>query len=68
MTFSAELVQVQEGILSGVVYDYVSLAIASDTETYTFKRGGASGETVATIIVVYTDANRTDISTVTRTF
>lgn len=47
-------------------FDYVSLGIVSATETYTFKSGGASGTTVATVTVVYTDATRTDISTVTK--
>lgn len=48
-------------------YDYVSLSISSDTETYTFKVNGASGTTVATVVVVYTSSARTDILTVTRT-
>ena len=56
-----------EGILAGVVYDYVALGIASEVETYTFKSGGSGGTTVAVIVVTYTDATRADISTVERT-
>ena len=48
-------------------YDYVSLAINSATETYTFKVNGSGGATVATIVVVYTDSTRNDISTITKT-
>lgn len=56
-----------EGILAGIKYDFVSNTIASDTETWVFKTGGASGTTVATIVIVYTSSSREDISTVTRT-
>lgn len=48
-------------------FDYVSMSINSATETYTFKVGGASGNTVATVVIVYTDSTRVDISTVTKT-
>ena len=49
-------------------YDYVALTISpATTETYVFKTNGASGTTVATITIVYTDSTRSDISTVTRT-
>jgi hypothetical protein len=49
-------------------YDFVSMVISpSDTETYTFKTGGSDGSTVATVIIVYTDSTRIDISTVTKT-
>lgn len=48
-------------------YDYVSLAVSpATTETYTFKTGGASGETVATVVITYTDSTRATISTVAR--
>jgi hypothetical protein len=60
-------ITIAEGMLEGVAYDYVSLGIVTDTETYTFKTGGAGGTTVAVIVIVYTDATRADISTVTRT-
>jgi len=49
-------------------FDYVSVAYPSgDTETYTFKLGGSGGTTVATVTVVYTDATKADLSTVTKT-
>lgn len=49
-------------------YDYVSMTISpATTETYVFKSGGASGTTVATVVIVYTDSTRADISTVTKT-
>lgn len=48
-------------------YDYVTMTINSATETYTFKEGGSAGNPVATVVIVYTDATRTDISTVTKT-
>lgn len=57
-----------EGILAGVKYDYAENVISpSTTETWTFKSGGASGTVVAVLVIVYTDATRADISTVTRT-
>lgn len=49
-------------------FDYVSMTIApAGTETYVFKTGGAGGTTVSTVVIVYTDATRVDISTVTQT-
>ena len=49
------------------VYDYVSNATASTTDTYTFKIGGASGTVVCVVEVAYTDSGKGTISTVTRT-
>lgn len=37
------------------------------TEVYTYKTGGLSGDTVATITVVYTDATKEVLSTVSKT-
>lgn len=49
-------------------YDYVSVAYPiATTETYTFKTGGSGGNTVATVTIVYTDATKENLSTVTRT-
>lgn len=49
-------------------FDYMSMVIApTTTETYTFKSGGSGGTTTNTVVVVYTDATRTDISTITKT-
>ena len=48
-------------------HDYISAAYPnSTTEVYTYKEGGASGTTVATITVVYTDSSKDLISTVTK--
>lgn len=50
-----------------LAYDYVSVAYPnSTTETYTFKTGGSGGTTVRTVTVVYTDATKDNLSTVTR--
>ena len=49
-------------------YDYVSYTNTdTTTDTYTFKKGGASGITVATLVLVYTDTTKVQISTVTKT-
>lgn len=49
-------------------YDYVSLALTdADTETYTFKTGGAAGTTVATVVINYTDSTKGTITNVTKT-
>ena len=49
-------------------YDYVSVAYPINTEeVYTFKTNGATGNTVATITIVYTDSTKDNISTVTKT-
>lgn len=53
--------------LSIPIWDYMSLAVSGDTETYVFKNGGSGGSTVATVTIVYTDATRATISTVTKT-
>ena len=49
-------------------FDYVSMALsgADTTETYTFKTGGVSGTTVATVTVVYTTSTRNILSSVTK--
>ena len=52
---------------SGTSYDYMALTISPDTtETYVYKTGGSTGTTIATTVVVYTDASRSIISTVTK--
>lgn len=49
-------------------YDYVSMTEApAGTETYTFKSGGAGGTITNTVVVVYTDATKATLSTVTKT-
>jgi len=41
-------------------YDYFSMAlfVGNTIETYTFKTGGASGTTVATVSITYTTSDR----------
>ena len=59
---------VKGGGISLAPFDYVSMVISpATTETYTFKTGGAAGTTTNTVVIVYTDSTRADISTVTRT-
>ena len=46
-------------------YDYVSVSYPNaTTETYTYKQGGASGTTVATITVTYTDSSKESVLTI----
>ena len=48
-------------------FDFVSMVLSpSTTETYSFRTGGSSGTLVATVVVVYTSAARSDLSTVTK--
>lgn len=64
---NAQDVNVLNGMLSGIEFDFVSMVIdPSTTETYTFKTGGSGGTTVATITIVYQSSSREDISTVTK--
>lgn len=54
-----------------VAYDYIALTYvaagngAGEIETVTFKTGGSSGTTVATLTIAYNSSN--DITSVTRT-
>jgi hypothetical protein len=50
-------------------YDYVSRSWVAGTftETWTFKTGGSSGDTVGTITIVYDDVNMSNIVSVTKT-
>lgn len=51
-----------------VPYDYISVAYPNTTtEVYSYYIGGAGGTLVATVTVVYTDATKANISTVTKT-
>lgn len=46
--------------------DYIKVTYPNTTtEVYTFKNGGASGTTVATITVVFTDSSKENLDTVT---
>lgn len=56
------------GLMDGAVYDYVGVTLPNSVaEVYAFKTGGSGGTLVATVTVVYTDANKTTPSSVTRT-
>jgi hypothetical protein len=49
------------------VHDYIGAGYPNGTtETYTYKTGGSGGTTVGTITVVYTDATKANISSVTK--
>jgi hypothetical protein len=49
-------------------FDYVARVLTNaTTETYTFKSGGAAGTTTNTVVIVYTDATLSTLSTVTKT-
>lgn len=55
------------GGLVSAAYDYIARTTPDTTsEVYTFKSGGSSGSTVATITIVYTDTTLATISSVTK--
>ena len=55
-------------LLAGVVYDSIVASYpTSSSEVYSYKTGGVSGTTVATITVVYTDATKSVLTSVVRT-
>jgi len=57
-----------QGGLVGAPFDYIVRVLTnSTTETYTYKTGGSTGTTVATVTVVYTDSSLGTVSTVTKT-
>lgn len=49
------------------IHDYISLAVAATTDTYTFKTGGSGGTTVATVTITYTDSTKATLSSVAKT-
>jgi len=53
--------------LSIPAFDYTAQTQDTLTDTWTFKTDGASGTTVATVTITYTDAGKDVISTVART-
>lgn len=58
------------GGIAGMIpsaYDYISQTIGSTSKTFVFKNGGASGETVCTITVNFTDTTLHVISSVVKT-
>ena len=62
-TNGTQKTQIIDGLNIGS-YDYFSLAQDTLTDTYTFKVGGASGTTVATVLITYTSADKSTISSV----
>ena len=55
-------------LLAGVVYDSIVASYPdSVTEVYSYKTGGASGTTVATVTVIYTTATKDVLTSVVRT-
>lgn len=64
---TGNLVRLGANSLNLPAYDYMSRTLTnSTTETYTYKTGGASGTTVATVTIVYTDSTLATISSVTK--
>lgn len=51
----------------GVSFDYIGYTSASTTDTYVYKTGGASGQTVATVVVTWTTSGKTVLSSITVT-
>lgn len=48
-------------------YDYIAATYpTTSSEVYTFKSGGSSGTTVATITVVFTDSTKEVLTSVTK--
>ena len=57
----------EEGGLNIGDYDYIAVTYPTATsEVYTFKSGGASGTTVSTVTLEYTDSTKEDLSSATR--
>ena len=53
--------------LSIPIYDYISVTYpVATTEVFTFKTGGSGGATVAVVTIVYTDATKANLLTVTK--
>jgi hypothetical protein len=48
-------------------HDYLELTEATLTDTWVYKSGGASGATVATLVITYTDSGKGTIANVTKT-
>lgn len=64
---AAEDTQLGIAGLINVPYDYFAVTYPDAvTETYTYKKGGASGTTVRVVTLVYTDSTKSLLSTGTR--
>lgn len=68
-----EATQVEASIFSDIngigipSFDFCSQTQDTLTDTWVFKTGGSGGTTVATVVITYTDAGKTIISSVART-
>lgn len=57
----------QGSLLEGLSFDYIAVTYPTTlSEVYTYKTGGSSGTTVATITVVYTDDTKENLLSVER--
>jgi hypothetical protein len=55
-------------LLEGIEFDYIAATYPNaTTEVYTYKSGGVSGTTVATVTVVYSNASKAELVSVART-
>lgn len=49
-------------------FDYIGVTFpAIDTEVYVYKKGGATGTTIATLTIVYVDSTKASLLSLTRT-
>ena len=62
----AKKVRVLNG-LNLTSWDYLSNAPTATTDVFTFKNGGASGTTIATLTITYTDSTKAVIQTLIKT-
>lgn len=54
------------GLTPGIDYNYLDVQQTdSDTETFVYKTGGSGGTTIRTLVVNYTDSNKTDLDNIT---
>jgi len=47
-------------------HDHLALTVATTTDTWVYKTGGAAGTTVATVLVTYTDSGKGTITTIAK--
>ncbi len=60
--------EVTESGLALPIYDYVlNSTPGTDTDTFVFRRGGASGTIVAHVTIVYSGTDHADLVSVTKT-
>jgi len=48
------------------VHDHLALTVATTTDTWVYKTGGAAGTTVATVLITYTDSGKGTITTIAK--